>query len=141
MAENNFITRQEIAHRLGVAYKVISRLDKQGHIPGPKICVSDDNIGRPKISYDRAIIEPWIETQEVKDSIENSQKCDSETGNDSFQAREERKDVWGIRKNKNSKRKNFVYSGRVADVILFCQPALLNRGHKFSWDEKHANTQ
>ena len=140
MAENNFITRQEIAHRLGVAYKVISRLDKQGHIPGQKTRVSDDNCGRPKIGYDRSVIEPWIETQEVKRLIENSQKCISEI-NDSFQAREENKDVWGIRKSKNSKRKNFVYSGRVADVILFCQPALLNRGHKFSWDEKHANTQ
>jgi len=43
-------------------------------------------------------------------------------------------DIWNIRSGKN--RKNFVYSGRAADIIMFCQPKLLNRGLKFSNQEK-----
>jgi hypothetical protein len=37
-------------------------------------------------------------------------------------------DVWNIRK----PAKPFTYSGRQADIILFLQPKLLNRGLKYS---------
>jgi hypothetical protein len=40
-------------------------------------------------------------------------------------------DVWNIR-GRMKKRKNFQYTGKAADIILFLQPKLLYRGLKFS---------
>jgi hypothetical protein len=127
----NYITRVEGSELLGVGIKSLANMEKKGLIPTPAVRIQNDKTGRPNIGYDRAIFVAWVKTNPVK----HPGYKDAEKRLQHYAAKEiatanefVKGDLWNIRKN----RKNFEYNGMAADIIIFCQPELLNRGLKFS---------
>jgi len=129
----NYITRVEGANLLCVGVKSLWVMEKKGLIPTPAVKIHNDKTGRPNIGYDRAIFEAWAKTNPVKHSGYQDPEKRRKHYEDKAVAtanKEVVRDVWNVRSNKN--KKNFEYSGKAADIILFLQPKLLHRGLKFS---------
>jgi hypothetical protein len=107
-------------------------MEKKGLIPTPAVRIHNDKTSRPNMGYDRAIFEAWVKTNPVKHKgyqdpekrLQHYADRAAATTNDVVKG-----DVWNIRTGKN--RKNFEYGGHAKNVILFCQPKLLYRGHNF----------
>jgi len=126
----NYITRVEGAHLLGVGVKSLWNMEKKGLIPTPAVRIQNDKTGRPNIGYDRKIFLEWVKTNPVQHpGYKNPEKrrehyADKKATNGQ---KIDKGDVWNIRKNK----KPIEFSGQAKNIILFCQPKLLNRGLKF----------
>jgi hypothetical protein len=103
----NTITRTEAATLLGINAGSLRHMEKKGLIPTPAVSILNAKTGHINIGYDRAIFMAWVKTHSEEGCFHG--------------------DVWNIRKN----RKNFEYKGMAKNIILFCQPKLLNRGLTF----------
>ena len=125
----DYITRIEGAALLGVQIKSLANMEKKGLIPTPAVRIQNDQTGRPRIAYDRAIFLEWVKTNPVKHPGYQDPEKRRENYGKKKEPKEVKGDLWNIRKSGN---KPFVYSGKAADIILFLQPKLLHRGLKFS---------
>lgn len=104
-----YITRAEIASRLGLCPSSIAKFIKSGKVPGKTI-----RNGRHWY-YDRDIVEDWMIGKQERTKIEKEKRKASD------------EDIYGIR----TRKQPFVYSGRTLMHILFCQPALRNGTLKY----------
>jgi hypothetical protein len=133
----NYITRMEGAELLGVGMRALCNMEKKGLVPTPSVRINNDKTGRPCQGYNREIFESWVKTNPVKHTGYQDPEKRRQHYADRASATVNKKnvqDIWNIRSAKN--RKNFVYTGRQADIILFLQPKLLHRGLKFSNQDK-----
>jgi hypothetical protein len=131
----NYITRMEGADLLGVGIKALWNMEKKGLVPTPSVRINNDKTGRPCLGYNREIFEAWVKTNPVKHTgYLDAEKRRQHYANKATATVNKRvnQDVWNIR---SKTKKNFVYEGKAADIILFCRNNLLNR-HKFSNQEK-----
>jgi len=111
MIDNDkYISRQEIALRLGVSKESVKQQCIKGAIKSPVIQY------KRFMYYDRKIAEEWM--IKFADNKRHTNAKREKTGN---------YDVWGVRANK----KRFVYSGKTLMHILFCQPALRNGRYSY----------
>ena len=106
-----YLTRKQVAKLLGVNVREVSRLEKEGTIP-VAVKVQSSRTGRPNFCYKSEFFENF-NVDDLEEVVESKGRGG---------------DIYNVRKSK----KCFEYSGHAADVILFCQPALRNRGLKFS---------
>lgn len=127
----NYITRVEGSQLLGVGIKSLAIMEKKGLIPTPAVRIYNDKTGRPNIGYARSAFEAWVMTNPITHpGYQDPEKRRERYAEKEITQAAEKvvSDVWNIRK----PAKPFTYSGRQADIILFLQPKLLNRGLKFS---------
>jgi hypothetical protein len=126
----NYITRVEGSQLLGVGIKALANMEKKGLIPTPAVRIYNDKTGRPNIGYDRTLFVAWAKTNPITHPGYQDPEKRRKRNEDKLAAaaiKEVKSDLWNIRK----KQGNFEYSGRQADIILFCKNGLLAR-HKYS---------